>query len=97
MAGQPKDLPGWKRAIRARARADRRRQGDKDRLSREICGRLVALPEYLHAATVMSYVDVRSEVGTRGFLAHAWRDGKRVVVPYCRGGRLELCRLEGII
>ena len=85
-----------KREIRAQARDRRRRQADKDGLSRQICRTLAALPEYAHAGTVMLYVDLGSEVRTRQFLPTAWNDGKRVVVPYCVGEQLGLFCLEGI-
>ncbi len=90
MAEAPDDLRHIKREIRTRAHANRRRQTDKDRLSRQICTRLAALPEYVAAATVMFYVDVRDEVRTREFLPTARDDGKRIVIPYCVGERLEL-------
>ena len=85
-----------KREIRAQARDRRRRQVDKDGLSRQICHTLAALPEYAHAGTVMLYVDLGSEVRTRQFLPTARNDGKRVVVPYCVGEQLGLFCLESI-
>ncbi len=90
------DVRGRKREIRSRAHSARRRQQDKDRLSREICRKLAALPEYVAADTVMFYVDMRSEVRTRQFLPTAWQQGKRVVVPYCVGGQIELFLLESM-
>ena len=96
MAERPADLQGLKREFRARARACRRQQEDTDQLSRQICAKLAALPEYARAATVMFYVDARCEVRTRQFLPTARGEGKRVVVPYCVGDRLELFRLESI-
>jgi len=96
MAQQPTDWRLVKREIRARARANRLRQANKNWLSRRICRRLAALPEYVYAATAMFYVDLGSEVRTRRFLPTAWRDGKRIVVPYCAGGQLELFFLESM-
>jgi len=43
---------------------------------------------------VLFYVSFRSEVSTRQMLAEAWRAGKRVAVPYCVAGRLELVAIE---
>jgi 5-formyltetrahydrofolate cyclo-ligase len=83
-----------KREIRERAHANRRAQPDKDRLSREILGKLRSLPEYQSAGTVMFYVDFRDEVRTRPDLVEAMAKGKRVVVPYCSAGELELFHLE---
>jgi 5-formyltetrahydrofolate cyclo-ligase len=93
---QPSEWQEVKQAIRSQARANRRRQADKDGLSRQICRTLAALPEYTHAGTVMFYVDLGSEVRTRQFLPTAWGDGKRVVVPYCAGEQLGLFCLESI-
>jgi 5-formyltetrahydrofolate cyclo-ligase len=85
-----------KREIREQARANRRKQTNKDRLSRQICRKLAALPEYVHAATVMFYVDLGPEVRTRRYLPAVWKDGKRIVVPYCAGEQLELFYLESL-
>jgi 5-formyltetrahydrofolate cyclo-ligase len=95
-AQQPSHWLRRKREIRARARARRLKQMDKEGLSWRICRRLVALREYVQAATVMSYIDLGSEVRTRQLLRWAWRDGKRVIVPYCVGQELELFYLEGL-
>jgi 5-formyltetrahydrofolate cyclo-ligase len=45
---------------------------------------------------VLYYVDVRSEVRTRDYLATALRHDKRIVVPYCVEGELELFHLTGM-
>jgi 5-formyltetrahydrofolate cyclo-ligase len=78
-----------KKAIREQAHAARNALADKDDLSRLICDRLVGLPEYQAATTVMYYVDVRSEVRTRHYLQTALGHGKRIVVPYCVADELE--------
>ncbi len=84
------DLQEQKKAIRAQAHAARNALADKDGLSRVVCERLVALPEYWAAKAVMYYVDVRSEVRTRHYLQTALGHGKRIVVPYCvQGDELE--------
>jgi 5-formyltetrahydrofolate cyclo-ligase len=83
-----------KRAIREESHARRNAQSNKNELSREIVARFMALPEYAAAETVMFYVDVRSEVRTRNDLANALTTGKRIVVPYCVDGELELFHLE---
>lgn len=79
-----------KKTIREQAHANRNALPDKDERSRLICERLVSLPEYQRARTVMYYVDVRSEVRTRHYLPTALRHAKRIVVPYCVEGELEL-------
>ncbi len=85
-----------KQDLRRGALAARGAQQDKDRLSREICGKLAALPEYAAAETIMFYLDIRCEVRTRPFLPTARRDGKCVVIPYCIQRRLELFRMESL-
>lgn len=85
-----------KQSIRLEAEANRRAQPQKDELSRIICGKFAALPEYAEAATVMFYVHVRSEVRTRGFLRQALGEGKRLVVPYCLGDELRLFLLRSM-
>ena len=92
----PTDLPARKKAIREKAHADRNAQSDKDDLSRLICRKVVELPAYRSARTVMYYVDVRSEVRTRHFLPDALGQGKKIVVPYCVDGELELFHLEAM-
>jgi len=83
-----------KKAIREQAHENRRRQENKDELSRAICEKFVALPEYASARTVMLYVDVRTEVRTRDYLATALTHAKTIVVPWCNDqGELELFRL----
>jgi 5-formyltetrahydrofolate cyclo-ligase len=83
------DLLEQKKSIREQAHAARNALADKDGLSRLACERLVALPEYQSAKTVMYYVDVRSEVRTRHYLQTALGHGKRIVVPYCVDDELE--------
>ena len=86
-----------KKAIREQAHANRKDQENKDELSREICARFMALPEYQRAQTAMFYVDVRTEVRTRQDLATALAHGKTIVVPWCNDqGELELFRLESM-
>lgn len=83
-----------KQQIREQAHTNRKAQESKGELSREIVARFMALPEYAAATTVMFYVDVRTEVRTRQDLSTALASGKRVVVPYCVDGELELFLLE---
>jgi 5-formyltetrahydrofolate cyclo-ligase len=83
-----------KKAIREQAHAARNALPNKDELSGVICERLAAMPEYARAHTVMYYVDVRSEVRTRHYLPIALTQGKRIIVPYCVNGELELFHLQ---
>ena len=85
-----------KKTIREQAHAARNALPNKDELSGVICEGSSALPEYDRARTVMYYVDVRSEVRTRHYLPTALTQGKRIVVPYCVNGELELFHLQNM-
>lgn len=88
------DIAERKKLIREQAHANRNAQANKDELSRAICDRFMALPEYAAARTVMFYIDVRAEVRTRHSLPAALASGKTIVVPWCNDqGELELFRL----
>lgn len=83
-----------KQQVREQGHSARNSQEEKDSLSQQIVGRFMELPEYAAANTVMFYVDVRSEVRTRFALPAAIQSEKRIVVPYCVDGELELFLLE---
>lgn len=85
-----------KAAIRKQAHENRRNQPDKDAVSDVIVQRFLELPETRAASTVMFYVDVRDEVRTRQALPQSLTTGKRIVVPYCVDGELELFWLESM-
>ncbi|MGL4555020.1 MAG: 5-formyltetrahydrofolate cyclo-ligase [Gemmataceae bacterium] len=87
-------LQTLKKSIREKAHAARNAQADKDEVSKGICQRLIDSPEYQKAGVVMWYVDVRSEVRTRYSLPDALTHGKKIIVPYCVDGELELFHLE---
>ena len=89
------ELSERKQQIREQAHANRNAQPDKDPLSKAICDRFMALPEYASAKTVLFYLDVRAEVRTRHSLPEALTSGKTIIVPWCNEvGELELFRLE---
>ena len=85
-----------KTEIRTAAHAARKAQPEKDSVSRRITDRLVGMPAYRNADTVMWYVDVRDEVRTRHALPDAVAGDKRIVVPYCVDGELELFDLRSM-
>ncbi|HEY1600075.1 MAG TPA: 5-formyltetrahydrofolate cyclo-ligase [Pirellulales bacterium] len=93
---QAEQLRNQKTQIREQAHANRRAQVDKEILSERICRTFIELPEYTAARTVMFYVDVRTEVRTRQSLPEALLHGKRIIVPYCVEGELELFHLENM-
>jgi 5-formyltetrahydrofolate cyclo-ligase len=93
----PEQVHELKKQIREQAHANRNAQADKDELSRLICDRFRAMPEYTAARTIMYYVDVRSEVRTRQSLPAALGQGQKIVVPWCNTqGELELFHLENM-
>jgi 5-formyltetrahydrofolate cyclo-ligase len=96
LANSPVDLHSRKQHIREQAHANRNAQPDKDTISRRIVASFMAQPEYCTANAVMFYVDVRSEVRTRNDLEAALQTGKKIVVPYCVDGELELFHLESM-
>ncbi len=65
-------------------------------MSVAIVNTFMALPEYAAAKTVMFYVDVRDEVRTRQALPAAIEGDKRIVIPFCVDGELELFHLESM-
>ncbi len=78
---------------------DRRRdllEISKRRFSRMIFTRLIEMPRYRTARTIMLYVHLPDEVHTTELLADAARRDKQVVIPYCEGERLRLFRMEGL-
>lgn len=90
------DLREQKRQMRRQALAAREAQEDKDSLSRRIMDRLLALPAYQEARTVMLYIGVRNEVRTREYVPGILGSGRRVVVPFCQGDELGLFLLSDL-
>jgi len=76
--------------MRLEAAARRSQQPAPESASQAIFQYVAALPEYEAAGTVMLYLDIRSEVRTRWFVPSAWESGKRVAIPYCKDGEIEL-------
>lgn len=90
------DVREQKRQMRRQSLAARKAQADKDGLSRKIMDRLLELPAYLQAGTVMLYIGVRSEVRTREYVPRILASGRRVVVPFCQGHELGLFLLSDL-
>jgi 5-formyltetrahydrofolate cyclo-ligase len=61
----------------------RNAQPDKDQVSELAVAKLIDLPEYKAATTVLWYIDCRSELRTKQALPTALASSKRIVVPYC--------------
>lgn len=90
------DLAVRKQAIREAAHANRRAQVNKDEISAAIVHSFMHLHEYIAAKTVMFYIDVRDEARTQHALPEAIAGGKRIVIPFCVDGQLELFHLEAM-
>jgi 5-formyltetrahydrofolate cyclo-ligase len=85
-----------KRELRAVATRRRQEQVDKDRASRHIVVALTNLPEFRRAELPVLYVDVRHEVRTQPLIAELLDAGQSVVVPFCQGDDLRLCRVDAM-
>ncbi|MDA8746316.1 5-formyltetrahydrofolate cyclo-ligase [Rubripirellula amarantea] len=85
-----------KNQIRKAAHANRKAQENKEEVSQRITDRVMELDEYKNAKCVMWYVDVRDEARTRHALPGAVASDKKIVIPFCVDGELELFLLESM-
>ena len=85
-----------KQELRQSMATRRESQAEVDVLSRRIWDKILALPQFMRARTVMTYLDIGSEVRTRRYVPELWRLGKQVVVPYCTAGELQLFHLKNM-
>jgi len=63
------------------ARRDALPEGERRRLAEALVGRIVALPRYAAARSVLATMAIGSEWDTRLFLDRAHADGKAIVLP----------------
>jgi 5-formyltetrahydrofolate cyclo-ligase len=89
-------LRAVKDSLRVQAKSNRQRQEKNEELSRQICETTILLAEFRAAKNVLAYVAQPSEVQTASLLTTAWNQQKRVVVPCCRDGELELFWIESV-
>ena len=77
------DLPGDKKALRRDliARRDAIPPTQRARIAEKLIAKLVALPEYAAARSVLATMAIGSEWATRGFIERARADGKAIVLP----------------
>jgi 5-formyltetrahydrofolate cyclo-ligase len=61
----------------------RNSQPDKEQVSELAVAKLIQLPEYKSAKTVLWYIDCRSELRTKQAIPAALASGKRILVTYC--------------
>lgn len=62
--------------------------GEREAVNAAIFDRLIASDVYRNADVILSYVAIRSEVETRGMIAHALAHNKTVAVPLCIGSQM---------
>jgi 5-formyltetrahydrofolate cyclo-ligase len=82
--------------LRRQAQAARRGLADRPERSAAICRRVLALPEYAAARTVMLYLSMPHEVQTGDLLTAVWNQGKQLVVPYLDEQQIALFRLDSL-
>lgn len=90
------ELGQRKTEIRKTAHANRKAQADKDGVSKKITDAVMELPAYQNARCAMWYIDVRDEARTRHALPEAIQSKKKIVIPFCVDGELELFHLESM-
>ncbi len=71
-----------KERMRQEILAARERESDREGKSLVIQRRLLALPEFGRATTILSYMGVKSEVATGEIIREALAQGKRTAAPY---------------
>ena len=76
-------IPSAKSALRREmtARRDALPEGERERIAEALVERIVALPRYAAARSVLATMAIGSEWNTRLFLDRARADGKAIVLP----------------
>jgi 5-formyltetrahydrofolate cyclo-ligase len=92
----PESRVGSKQLLRQEALKRRRQVPQRQFASRLIMDRLLELPEFRRAGSLLLYVDARTEVHTREAIGRLLADGRPVAVPYCQDAHLELFRLKDL-
>jgi 5-formyltetrahydrofolate cyclo-ligase len=84
-----------KAEVRQQGLVAREGEIDRDAASRAIQDRVIALPEFAAATTILTYIGVRTEVATDAILAEALHRRKRVAAPYVTPEGLRASFIEG--
>ena len=63
--------------------------------SEEICSKVLASVWWQEASSLLLYYPLKDEVDVRPLIQEAYRDGKQVLLPVCKGDDLELHLYEG--
>ncbi len=82
-----------KRRLRQIALERRRNLPDRWERSLRIWETIFRMPQFHQAQTIACYVALPEEVQTEIGLRRILEEGKRLVIPYCNGSDLELCRI----
>ena len=94
MAGVEKktDIRIIKGELRTRFKTLRREMDSQVKAEKDaaILKRLLELPEYKAATLVLTYVSTAIEVDTLELIRRALAEGKRVAVPYCIPGKIDI-------
>ncbi|MCL2120157.1 MAG: 5-formyltetrahydrofolate cyclo-ligase [Planctomycetaceae bacterium] len=69
---------------------------DTREISRQVIARLMSLLEMKSCSVIMSYVDFGKEVRTVPLIFELLNQEKRVVVPYCENGEIQLFRIKNL-
>ncbi len=79
----PPGIPEDKKALRREmaARRDALPAAERERIAAALTAKIVALPEYASARSVLATMAIGSEWPTRAFLDRARADGKSIVLP----------------
>ena len=95
VAGKP-DIRVVKKELRDQFKALRRGMDPAEKAAKDarILQKVLALPEYQSAKLVLTYVSTAIEVDTTELIRRALADGKRVAVPYCVPGKVEMLFCE---
>ena len=84
-----------KAEVRQQGLVAREGEPDREAASRAIQDRVIALPEFAAATTILTYIGVRTEVATDAVLAEGLRRRKRVAAPYVTPEGLRAAFIEG--
>jgi 5,10-methenyltetrahydrofolate synthetase len=94
LMARPPDLPGGKQRLRREMLAlrDAMSAAERARIAAILTERLLRLPEYGDARSVLATMSIGSEWSTQAFIEKARADGKAIVLPRISGSpkRLEL-------
>ena len=86
------DIREVKKGLRQEFKTTRRAfsPGEKGQRDEKILARLVNLPEYREAPLLLTYVSTAIEVDTHALIEQALAAGKKVAVPWCVPGKVEM-------